>query len=103
MSEEKNEKPLSLKGLVKYNQEVLFPFLKESFVGKKDLEDFKDDMIKFKDEALQKLTKLTQEKTVGDEQDKRQKKVLEIHNHALVRNKILSEEESKKVDNLRVF
>ena len=37
---EKNEKPLTLSQLVKYNKQVLFPFMKESFVTKKEFEGF---------------------------------------------------------------
>lgn len=97
------EKPLTLNGLIEYNKEVLFPFLKETSVGKKEFRKFKNDMIGFKDEALEKLGNLTQEKTVGDAQNKRQKKVLEIHNSALKANKILSEKQISEIDKLRVF
>ena len=97
------EKSLTLEGLVEYNKEVLFPFLKETFIGKKEFKKFENDMANFKDEALEKLGNLTQEKTVGDEQDKRQKKVLKIHNTALKKSKILSAAEAIEVDNLRVF
>jgi len=101
--EESNKKPLTLDDLAKYNQEVLFPFMKETFAGKKDFDEFKDDMMNFKDEALQKLEILTQERTVGDEQDKRQKEVLKIHNTALKDGKILSEKQALEIDKLRVF
>lgn len=86
--------------------------LSEVFVTKGDIKNFatKDDIIKFKDEILkgqdeilQKLDPLTEEKTIGDEQDKRQKKVLEIHNDALKKSKILSEEQASEIDKLRVF
>ena len=97
------EKPLTLNGLIEYNKEVLFPFLKETFVGKKEFRKFKNDMIDFKDEALEKLGNLTQEKTVGDAQDKKQKKVLEIHNNALKTSKILSDEQASEIDKLRIF
>lgn len=97
------EKPLTLNGLIEYNKEVLFPFLKETFVGKKEFRKFKNDMMGFKDEALEKLGNLTQEKIIGDAQDKRQKKVLEIHNNALKKSNILSEEEVLEIDKLRAF
>lgn len=80
------------------------------FATKKYLQDIKDDILEFKneilegqDEILEKLTALSQEKTVEDEQDKRQKKVLEIHNNALKKNKVLSTQEVSEVDELRVF
>ena len=98
-----NEKQLTLEELAKYNQEVLFPFMKENFVAKKDFDEFKDDSMKFQDKALRDLGVLKQEKTVGDEQDKRQKKVLEIHNDALKSGKILSEQQATEIDGLRVF
>lgn len=99
----KKEKSLTLEGLIKYNHEVLFPFLKETSVGKKEFRKFKNDMMNFKDEALKKLENLTQEKTTGDAQDKRQKKVLEIHNNALKTSKILSNEQASEIDKLRAF
>jgi len=39
---ESNEKPLTLNELAKYNQEVLFPFMKENFATKKDVENLID-------------------------------------------------------------
>lgn len=41
--EENNQKPLTLNELAKYNQEVLFPFMQENFVTKKEFDDFKDE------------------------------------------------------------
>jgi uncharacterized coiled-coil DUF342 family protein len=41
--EENNQKPLTLNELAKYNQEVLFPFMQENFVTKKELDEFKDE------------------------------------------------------------
>lgn len=105
--EENNQKPLTLNELAKYNQDVLFPFMQENFATKKDLNSFKDEMNEFKnemynfrDKAVEDLSKLTQEKTVGDAQDKRKQKVLEIHNDALKRNKILSPEEVLQIDSM---
>lgn len=88
--------------------------LSEVFITKDDLEksenrledkivEFKNEILTGQDEILEKLSILLDEKTIGDEQDKRQKKVLEIHNNALKKNKILSEEEVLQVDQLRVF
>jgi hypothetical protein len=77
------EKPLTLEELAKYNQEIMFPFMKENFVNKKEFKELKNDLVSFKDSALKDLGDLKQEKTIGDEQDKRKTKVLEIHNNAL--------------------
>ena len=68
-----------------------------------EMVEFKDEMLSFEDKALKDLEDLKQEKTVSDEQDKRQKKVLQIHNDALKSNKVLSEHQSSKIDGLRVF
>ena len=65
--------------------------------------EFKDDILKFEDKALKDLEDLKQEKTMADGQDKRQKKVLEIHNDALKTGKILSEQQTSEIDGLRVF
>ena len=100
---DKKENPLTLDQLAKYNQEVLFPYMEETFATKKEFNEFKNDMTNFKDEALGKLDVLTQEKTVGDEQDKRQKKVLEIHNTAMKSKGILSKGQALEIDKLRVF
>lgn len=97
------EKSLTLGELAKYNQEVLFPFMKENFVNKKEFKKNKNNTIKFQDQVLKDLSDLKQEKTISDDQDKRQKKVLHIHNDALKANKILSEKQSAEIDGLRVF
>jgi len=97
------EKQLTLEELAKYNQEVLFPFMKENFVAKKDFDEFEDDSMKFQDKALDDLETLKQEKIFGGAQDKRKTKVLEIHNDALKTSKILSEQQATEIDGLRVF
>ena len=70
---------------------------------KADVTAFKNEMLGGQDKILTMLTALTQEKTVGNEQDKRQKKVLEIHNDALKRGKLLSEKELVDIEGLRAF
>ena len=90
--------------------------LSEVFATKKDLEnlidimatkaeitEFKNEVLAGQDKMLGMLTTLTQEKTVGDEQDKRQKKVLGIHNAALKSKGILSKDQALEIDKLRVF
>ena len=91
-------------------QEVKDDILEFKFETKQDLQEVKDDILEFKneiltgqDEILGKLDILLGDKTVGDEQDKRQKKVLEIHNNALKGKGILSTEESLQIDKLQVF
>lgn len=68
-----------------------------------EIDKFREESLKGQDEIITKLDTLLQEKTVGDEQDKRKKRVLEIHNDALKSNKILSEQQSTEIDGLRVF
>lgn len=99
--------------------------LKEAFVTKKefeglleivatkdDLKNFatKDDVINFKneiltqyDKILEKLDPIMTEKDISDEQGKRQQKVLEIHNNALKRGKILSDVEVLDINKLQAF
>ncbi len=74
-----------------------------NFATKEDITEFKNEILTGQDEILEKLSVLSQEKTVGGEQDKRQKKVLEIHNNALKKNKVLSEGQVSEIDELRVF
>jgi len=75
----------------------------EKYATKEDIIEFKDEILTGQDEILEKLGTLLQEKTVGDEQNKRQKKVLEIHNIALKKSKILSVEQASQIDKLRAF
>ena len=80
------------------------------FVTKKDFENIKDDITEFKDEILTgqdeiltKLDILLTEKPIKDAQDKRKTDVLKIHNNALKKNKILSEEQAAEIDKLKIF
>ncbi|KKQ23644.1 MAG: hypothetical protein A3G45_00990 [Candidatus Staskawiczbacteria bacterium RIFCSPLOWO2_12_FULL_37_15] len=75
----------------------------KKYATKDDVVEFKDEILKGQDEIIGKLDKLLGEKTMGDAQDKRKTKILEIHNNALKSNKILSEKDSAEIDNLRVF
>jgi len=109
MIEDKNEKqePLTLDGLIKYNQDVLFPYLEETFAGKKEFNEFKNEMTGFKNESLtnqdailKKLDILLDEKEVKEFQEKKQKKILAIHNESLKRHQILSPEESAQIAKL---
>jgi len=76
--------------------------LKE-FVTKKDFDEFKDNSLSKLDRISEGIVPLKEEKIIKDEQDIKQKKVLEIHNAALKNNKILSQEQSLEIDKLRVF
>jgi len=100
---EENKEPLTLEKLVEYNQEVLLPYMEERFATKDDLIKFKDEILTGQDKILGLLTSSSQEKTVGDDQDKRQKKVLEIHNTALKEKGVLSPGQALEIDKLRVF
>lgn len=82
--------------------DVILTAVDERLESKADRETT-DKILTNQDEIITKLDKLLQEKTIGDEQDKRQKKVLQIHNKALKKKKILSFEESAEIDSLRVF
>lgn len=75
----------------------------KNLATKDELIEFKDEILTGQDEILTKLDILLNEKPVKDEQDKRQKKVLEIHNNALKTSKILSDGEVLEIDNLRAF
>ncbi len=75
----------------------------KNFATKEDITDFKNEILTGQDEILEKLSALSQEKTIGEEQGKRQKKVLEIHNCALKKNKILSDEQISEIHKLQVF
>ena len=77
--------------------------LGEIFATKEEIIEFKDEILTGQDEILEKLNILLDEKTVGDEQDKRQKKVLEIHNDALKKSNILSDGQVSEIGKLRVF
>ncbi|MCX6718718.1 MAG: hypothetical protein NTY81_03940 [Candidatus Staskawiczbacteria bacterium] len=100
----KNKKtPLTLDGLIEYDKEILFPYLHETFVVKKDFNKFKNTSLSKLDKILDELKSLKDEKVVKDAQDKRQKKVLEIHNDALRRNKILTDEEVVQISKSSVF
>ncbi|TSC94663.1 MAG: hypothetical protein CEN87_384 [Parcubacteria group bacterium Licking1014_1] len=76
--------------------------LKE-FVTKNDFDEFKDKSLSKLDEILKGIVPLKEEKIIKDEQDMKQKKVLEIHNNALKTSKILSEGQASEIDKLRVF
>ena len=85
--------------LTKYAHEIIFPYIDEHCATKEG----SDEMLKLQAEILKELKDLKDEKVVGDVQDKRKTKVLEIHNDALKRNKILSPEEALQIDQMRAF
>ena len=55
------------------------------------------------DKILTKLDALLQESSIGNEQDKRKTKVLQIHNDALKVKGILSNQEVSAIEKLQVF
>lgn len=70
---------------------------------KEEFTEFKDEILTGQDEILEKLDILLTEKPIKDEQDKRKTDVLKIHNEALRRSKILTEEEATKIAQSSVF
>jgi len=70
---------------------------------KTEMTGFKNEMLSFEDKALKDLEDLKQEKTMGDAQDKRKTKVLEIHNDVLKSNKILTDKQASEIDALGAF
>ena len=105
-----NQKPLTLKELIDYNQEVLFLFLEERFVTKKEFNNFKKEFTDFKDETLstddkilKKLDILLTEKTVREYQEKKEKKLWAIIIKALKEHRILSSQELREIARLEIF
>jgi len=74
-------------------------YMKKTFATKES----SMEMLKLGAEILQEIKSLKREKDIGDAQDKRKTKVLEIHNSALKRNKILSPEETLQIDQMGAF
>jgi len=119
-----NQKPLTLKELIEYNQEVLFPFLEEKFVTKrefnnfkrefnnfkrefndfkKEFADFKDETLTTDDKILKKLDILLAEKTVREYQEKKEKRLWAIIIKALKEHRILSQKELEEITKLEIF
>ena len=74
---------------------------KEDF--EKDITNFKDEILNGQDEILEKLSTLLQEKIIGEHQEKKQKKILAIHNKALKEHNILSSKELHEITKLEFF
>lgn len=124
MKNNKNQKPLTLEGLVSYNREVLFPWMQGNFVTKtefKGLEikvggletefkgfkgefkDFKNKTLTSQDIMLKKLDILLTEKTVREHQEKREKKMWAIIIKALQEHRILSGRQLEEIAQLEIF
>ena len=106
----KNQTPLTLEGLVSYNQEILFPFLRENFVSNKKFDKFENEINEFRNETLtnfdamgKKLDILLTEKEVRQYQDEKQKKLWLVVIKALKKHNILSSEELEKISRLEIF
>ena len=104
------QKPLTLKELIEYNQEVLFPFLEEKFVTKKEFTNFKKEFADFKNETLttddkilKKLDILLTEKTVREYREEKEKKLWTIIIKALKEHRILSPRELEEITRLEIF
>ena len=88
------------KELVEYLDEKFTKI--EQDIEKKADREASDKILVSQDVIITKLDKLLQEKTMGDEQDKRKKRAFEIHNNALKIGNILSAEEVAEIDKLHV-
>jgi len=120
----KIEKPLTLKELAKYSEEVLFPAMEERFVIKeefKDLEEefkilknefqnfknefknFKDNSFTFQDLVLKKLDIILTEKEIREYQKGKEKKLWTIFIEEMKKKHILSEEKLKEINQLEIF
>lgn len=75
----------------------------ENCATKSDLTEFKSEILSGHDKILQKLDILLDEKPMKDAQDNKRRDVLNIHNKALKRNKILSEVEVLEINKLQAF
>lgn len=103
MANNKEQKPLTLDALASYNQEILFPWMKENFVGKREFNDFKFKNTTTLDKLLKKLDILLTEKTIGNLQKKREKKFWAIIVKSLQEHQILSSKDLQEISKLRVF
>ena len=123
MEENRNQKQESLTvktfldTLVKYNEEVLFPFLDERFVTKTEFQglktefhglktefhEFKDESLTGQDKILKKLDVLLDEKEVRQYQEEKAKKMWAIVIRALKEHSILSSKELEEIAQLEIF
>ena len=98
-----SQKPLTLEVLASYNREVLFPWMQETFATKTELEDFKNKTLTSQDNMLKKLDILLAEKTLGEHQEKREKKMWAIIIKALQEHRILSSKQLEEISHLEIF
>jgi hypothetical protein len=106
-----NQKPLTLDELIEYNQKVLFPFLEEIFLTKKEFQEFKNKEFQgFKNEVLtnfdaiqKKLDVLLTEKTIREYRERKEKKLWQIIIKALKEHRILSQKELEEIAKLEIF
>jgi hypothetical protein len=98
-----NHNPLTLAQLAQYNQEVLFPYLKENFISKKEFAGFKDKTTTSLDKILKKLDILLTEKGVAKYQEEKQKKLWAIIIKSLNEHQILSPREMAQIAALEIF
>jgi len=103
MKNNKNQKSLTLDALASYNQEILFPWLQENLVAKKEFNDFKDKTVTSQDKMLKKLDTLLTEKTAREYQEKKEKKLWAIVIKALQEHRILSARELQEISRLEIF
>jgi hypothetical protein len=97
------QKPLTLDSLASYNQDVLFPWLKENLVAKKEFTGFKNRTLTSQDKIVKKLDILLSEKISGKQQEKREKKFWAIIVKALQEHRILSSRDLQEISQLEIF
>ncbi len=128
---ETNPKLLSLEVLAKYNKEILLPEMEKRFVTKKEFSvvktdiaglnidtgdikrdvkdlktafyDFKNEDLTNQDVMLKKLDILLTEKTVGEYQEKKAKKLWTVIIKALKEHRILSPKDLQTIAQLEIF
>ena len=94
---------LSDKDIQKLTEEFVTKGDIKEFATKEDITNFKDEILNGQDEILEKLSTLLQEKIIGEHQEKKQKKILAIHNKALKEHNILSSKELHEITKLEFF
>lgn len=116
-NQNKNQGPLTLDQLVKYNQEVLLPAfdlkienLRGDLVAKKEFSIFKEEFNEFKDKMytdidylINKVDRLVKENKIRNYQENKQKEFFAIMIKAMKEHNILSSEELQKISQLNIL
>lgn len=111
-SKKEKQPPLTLEVLVKYNQDVLFPYLHDNFSTKADIKNFvtKDTFSEFRNETtnnfdsiFKKLDILISEKEMREYYNKKEKKLWAIVLKSLEKHKIITDKEIDEIRHLEFF